>query len=275
MRKLESIGLKSSKKNATCFRYLLKRVVSNLDEDFIFHQLIRESTGCASYLIASKKTRKSILVDPLTDLERYKRYLNELNLNVAAIVDTHTHADHLSGLRNFSALYPEAVIAMQESSPVTFGFHKLKDGDHLEGLVGLPFEIKVMYTPGHATDHICLLLQTLPGKLISGDCLFIGDVGRTDLGRGDNDQLYESLFHKLLLLPPETEVYPGHIGAKHFLSSGKSSTSIGEERDTNPALLVGSKQEFVKYMTEGWPPKSYRYHEIINVNLGRKSALDD
>jgi glyoxylase-like metal-dependent hydrolase (beta-lactamase superfamily II) len=245
-----------------------------LNEDFIFHQFIREATGCASYLIASEKSGKSIVVDPLTDTERYETYLKERNLKVAAIVDTHTHADHLSGLRNFSALYPDAVLAMHESTPATFSFHKIKDGDHLEDLIGLSFAIKVIYTPGHATNHICLLLETLPLKLISGDCLFIGDVGRTDLGRGDNEQMYESLFHKLLLLPRDTEVYPAHVGAKHFISSGKVSTTIGIEQETNPALLAGSKEKFVKYMTEGWPPKPDRYKEIIDVNLGRKPALE-
>lgn len=246
-----------------------------MEGELVFHQFIRESTGCASYLIASEKTGKGILVDPVIDIERNETYLKDHNIELVALVDTHTHADHLSGIRSFSKLYPSAIIAMHESSPAVFSYTKLKDGDHLENWIGASFAIKVIYTPGHATDHICLLLETPErNKLISGDCLFIGDVGRTDLGRGDNDAMYESLFHKILLLPPETEVYPAHIGAKHFLASAKNSTTIGTERETNPALQVHSKEKFVKYMTEGWPPKPAHYQEIIEINFGKKSLAD-
>jgi len=247
-----------------------------LIEDLVFHQFIREYTGCASYLVGSEKTGKGILVDPLIDTERYESILNEHDLEIAALVDTHTHADHLSGLRYYSSLFPKATLCMHESAPNNFSYEKLKDGANLNGLIGSSsFAIMVIYTPGHATDHICLLLKSNMGnKLLSGDCLFIGDVGRTDLGRGDNDQMYESLFHKLLSLDPATEVYPAHIGAKHFLATEKVGTQIGTERDTNPALQVKSKEEFFKYMTEGWPPKPPFYQEVINVNLGKLSLSD-
>jgi hydroxyacylglutathione hydrolase len=156
---------------------------------------------------------------------------------------------------------------MHEASTARFDFRKLADGEHLEGWIGSSFGINVIYTPGHAPDHICILLEALEPRLLSGDCLFIGDVGRTDLGRGDNDLMYDSLFHKLLSLDPRTEVYPAHIGAKHFLATDKISTTIGAERVTNPALQVKSKEEFVKYMTEGWPPKPANYEQIIKSNL--------
>jgi glyoxylase-like metal-dependent hydrolase (beta-lactamase superfamily II) len=244
-----------------------------LNEELVFHQFIREYTGCASYLVGSEKTGRCILVDPLIDTERYESFLKDHNLEIAALVDTHTHADHLSGLRYFSSLFPRAIMAMHESAPTIFPCQKLKDGDRLEGLIDSSSSaIKVIYTPGHATDHICLLLESSgSSKLLSGDCLFIGDVGRTDLGRGDNDLMYDSLFHKLLSLDPSTEVYPAHIGAKHFLATEKVRTQIGTERDTNPALQVKSKEEFLKYMTEGWPPKPPYYQEIISVNLGKRS----
>ncbi len=235
-------------------------------------------TGCASYLIGSENTGKCILVDPLIDTERYEPFLKEHSLKVVALVDTHTHADHLSGLRYFSSLFPQAVIAMHETAPTTFQYEKLKDGARLDDLISSSsFSIKVIYTPGHATDHISLLLEP-PGPrnrlLLSGDCLFIGDVGRTDLGRGDNDLMYISLFQKLLSLEPSTEVYPAHVGAKHFLATEKVRTQIGIERDTNPALQVKSKKEFLKYMTEGWPPKPPYYEQVVNVNLGRISLTE-
>jgi glyoxylase-like metal-dependent hydrolase (beta-lactamase superfamily II) len=245
-----------------------------LDDQLIFRQFIREHTGCSSYLIGSEKTRKCLLVDPLMDVERYEPFLKERQLEIVAVVDTHTHADHLSGLRYFSSLFPKAILAMHETVPASFSFWKLANGNHLESWIGASFGIKVLYTPGHATDHLCLLLETSGPKLLSGDCLFIGDVGRTDLGRGDNDLMYESLFHKLLLLDPATEVYPAHIGAKHFLASEKISTHIGIERDSNPALQVRSREEFLRYMTEGWPPKPEHYEQIISINLGRTSLLE-
>ena len=247
-----------------------------MNEDLVFQQYVREYTGCASYLVGSEKTGKCILVDPLIDTERYEPYLKERDLKIVALVDTHTHADHLSGLRYFSSLFPDALLAMHETAPTDFHCEKLKEGARLDRLIdGSSFTIKVIYTPGHATDHICLLLETSgSSKLLSGDCLFIGDVGRTDLGRGDNNLMYASLFHKLLSLDPSTEVYPAHIGAKHFLATDRVRTQIGIERDTNPALQVKSKEEFSKYMTEGWPPKPPYYEEIINVNLGKRSLSD-
>ena len=246
-------------------------------DELVFQQFIRGHTGCASYLVGSLKTGKCILVDPLIDTERYEPYIKENNLEIVALVDTHTHADHLSGLRYFSTTFPHATLAIHEAAPTNFQCTKLKDGDCLNEWIGVStFTIRVIYTPGHATDHISLLLDH-PGSrniLLSGDCLFIGDVGRTDLGRGDNDLMYDSLFHKLLSLDPSTEVYPAHIGAKHFLATEKVKTEIGTERNTNPALQVKSKEEFVKYMTEGWPPKPPNYEKIINVNLGKMSLLE-
>jgi glyoxylase-like metal-dependent hydrolase (beta-lactamase superfamily II) len=247
-----------------------------LDGELVFHQFIREHTGCASYLVGSAKTGKCILVDPLIDVERYEPYLKSNDLEIVALVDTHTHADHFSGLRYFSTLFPRTVLAMHEAAPTTFQCKKLKDGDCLNEWIGAStFTIKVLYTPGHATDHISILLEH-PGLdlLLSGDCLFIGDVGRTDLGRGDNDLMYDSLFHKLLSLDPSTEVYPAHIGVKHFLATEQVKTRIGTERDTNPALQVKSKEEFLMYMTEGWPPKPPHYEEIIKVNLGQMSLSE-
>jgi glyoxylase-like metal-dependent hydrolase (beta-lactamase superfamily II) len=246
-----------------------------LNDELVFHQFIREYTGCASYLVGSERTGKCLLIDPLIDTERYEPFLNEHGLEITALIDTHTHADHVSGLRYFSSLFPNAILAMHEAAPTNFQYEKLKDDDRLDGLIDPSFAVKVIYTPGHATDHICLLLES-PGtiKLLSGDCLFIGDVGRTDLGRGNNDFMYDSLFHKLLSLDPSTEVYPAHIGAKHFLATEKVRTQIGTERDTNPALQVKSKEEFLKYMTEGWPPKPPYYEEIIKVNLGKLSLSD-
>ncbi|HZW57510.1 MAG TPA: MBL fold metallo-hydrolase [Nitrososphaerales archaeon] len=253
---------------------------------------MRENTGCASYVIGSKIDGSCIIVDPLMDEERYQESLREHGLNVVGLIDTHTHADHISGLRHLSQFFPSAFLAVHESSPVRFECEKLRDAETLSDRLPKSFsqagiEIKVIHTPGHAHDHICLLIETKNGEskengvaekskkmLLSGDCLFIGDVGRTDLGRGDNHKMFESLFSKILTLDPDTEVYPAHVGARHFLSGEGMKTTIGEEKARNPALQVGSEEEFVKYMTEGWPPKPEHYQEIIRINLGEIPLAD-
>jgi glyoxylase-like metal-dependent hydrolase (beta-lactamase superfamily II) len=263
------------------------------DSDLLFHQLIRENMGCASYIVGSKSKRACILIDPLMDIERYEFFLRNQKLEIVALIDTHTHADHVSGLRFFSRYYPRADIAIHESAPVEFDCRKLKDGEDLTfyyGSADYPaskFSLRAIYTPGHSFDHICLLIEEeVEGRpsddgdinkkifLLSGDCLFIGDVGRTDLGRGDNGKMYETLFGRILQLDPNTEVYPAHLGKEHFLTTEKIKTTVGEEKRTNPALQVKNKEEFIRYMTEGWPPKPEYYEEIININLGKSSLLE-
>ena len=255
---------------------------TDIGQDFVLLQLVRKHTGCASYVIGSKSDKNCIMVDPLMDVERYQWALAEYGFKVLGLIDTHTHADHLSGLRELSQSFPSAFLAIHESAPVRFQCEKLKDGEILNDRLPSSFsnggiEIEVIHTPGHASDHICLLIQTKNESgekndvLLSGDCLFIGDVGRTDLGRGDNHKMFDSLFNKLLKLDPRTEVYPAHIGVKHFISSQEMKTTIGVQKETNPALHVRSEQEFFKYMTEDWPPKPEYYQDFIRVNLGETS----
>ncbi|MDG7001341.1 MAG: MBL fold metallo-hydrolase [Nitrososphaerota archaeon] len=249
---------------------------ADVAKHFILLQLVRSHTGCASYILGSKTDKSCIIVDPLMDAERYQWTLEEHGFKVLALIDTHTHADHLSGLRELSQFFPSAFLAVHESAPVRFPCEKLRDGERLNDRLPDEFskqeiEIKVIHTPGHALDHVCLLIEPKDGSatLLSGDCLFIEDVGRTDLGRGDNHKMYDSLFNKLLKLDPRTEVYPAHIGAKHFLQSQEMKTTIGDQMETNPALQVKNEQEFVKYMTEDWPPKPEYYQDFVRVNLGQ------
>lgn len=244
-------------------------------------QIARESTGCVSYILGSLADKSCIIVDPLMDYELYRAALQENGFTVVGMIDTHTHADHFSGLRYLSDFFPSAFRAVYSTAPVKFECKKLRDDQLLNEL--LPesshweASVRVLYTPGHASDHMCLLISTdNPRKqmLLSGDCLFIGDVGRTDLGRGSNHEMFDSLFNKILNLDPSTEVYPAHIGAKHFLSTRETKTTIAVERKTNPALQVKDEDEFAKYMTEGWPPKPEHYQDIILANLG-EITLDE
>jgi glyoxylase-like metal-dependent hydrolase (beta-lactamase superfamily II) len=156
---------------------------------------------------------------------------------------------------------------MNEISPVNFPFVPLVEKEyHLAGS-----KVRVIHTPGHAPEHVSLLVD---GRaVLSGDTLLIGDVGRVDLGRGDASKLYDSLFSKLLALEDNVQVMPGHVGKAHFVSAG-TSTTIGLERQTNPALQAKTKDDFIKYMTEGWPPRPDHYELYIRVNLGLLDLRD-
>jgi len=209
-------------------------------------------------LIGSGK--EFILVDPLIDVERFTRAAQLGEGKIVGVVDTHVHADHLSGSRKIQEL-AGCPIYMNETSPVKFPLVPLTEKQYR--LAGV--EIRVIHTPGHAPEHISLLIDS--GTILTGDTLLVGDVGRVDLGRGDASKLFDSLFSKLLALEDHIKVMPGHVGKAHFVSAGTSST-IGLERQTNPALQAKTREEFTKYMTEGWPPKPDHYELYIKVNSG-------
>ncbi len=201
-----------------------------------------------------------LLVDPLMDVERFLELMNDSRGKVVGVVDTHIHADHLSGSREIQRIFG-CPLLMHEGTAVNFQFDKLSEGEH--ELAGL--KVRVIHTPGHAPEHICLLVED--AVLLSGDCLLIGDVGRIDLGRGNVEQSYDSLYTKLLNLDDRVEVLPAHVGEKHFVSGGTSST-IGIERRSNPALQLKSRSEFLHYMTKGWPLKPAHYELFVEVNRG-------
>ncbi|EQD67107.1 beta-lactamase domain protein, partial [mine drainage metagenome] len=175
------------------------------------------------------------------------------------IVETHTHADHLAGHAALRAA-TGAPIYTSHRSPAAYPHRPLTDG---EGIRFGREEITVLETPGHTLDHVTLRVRE---QAFTGDTLLIGSCGRTDLGGGDPDRLYESLTDKLLRLPSATEVYPAHYGAQHALPDRYVST-IGFERRTNEALTLGSREAFLRYMTEGWPPKPAEFDRIVAANL--------
>lgn len=235
----------------------------------VFRQLVRRESGCCTYLLGTADKGEFLLVDPLMDYERFLPATDptQSESRIGYVIDTHIHADHLSGVREICSI-SGAKMMMHKSAPIADNFTPLDDGEELN-LGGL--EVKVLHTPGHAPEHISLLVDKR--FLLSGDTLLIRDVGRTDLGRGSNEELYESLFESLTLLDDGVEVYPGHIGAQHFLS-GELSSTIGIERHLNPVLQIKSFGEFVQYMTEGWPPKPAHHELYVRVNQGLMS-LDE
>jgi len=218
--------------------------------------MIAEASGCCSYLVGSE--RAVIVVDPLNDVDRFTK--SAVDGKIVGVIDTHVHADHLSGSREIQKL-ARCPIYMYETSPIKFSFVPLAEKEyHLAGV-----KIRVIHTPGHAPEHVSLLVEDK--AVLTGDTLLVRDVGRVDLGRGDSNQLYDSLFGKLLKLPDQVEVLPGHVGKAHFVSGDNSST-IGVERRMNPALQAKTREDFLQYMSEGWPPKPAHYEQYIKVNCG-------
>jgi len=189
-----------------------------------------------AYIIGDESAGVCAVVDPAWEPEKVLNLCDGLGLKVAYVINTHSHPDHVEG-NDKVAKRTGAKIVMHESSRLRKDI-LVKDGD--EVTVG-SLKIKVIHTPGHCPDSICLLVDS---RLLTGDTLFVGECGRTDLPGSSPSQMYESLFRKILSLSDEIEVYPGH-------DYGQSpSSTIGHERKNNYVLRQRTKDEFVKFMGE-------------------------
>ena len=210
-----------------------------------FEELNGASSECRSYLVESDGA--AAIVDPL--LERVPQYLQRIQgLRLVYVIDTHTHADHLSGVKELS----RRTGARRAGQPRSVAEVPLSEGDSIR--IG-SIECRIWSSPGHTADSIVLLL---PGKLIAGDTLFIGATGRTDLPTGDAEAEWDSL-QRLLKLPDETEVWPGHE------YNQKISSTIGEERRTNKRLQL-SRDAFIAAMREPRPTKPKLLVEALAYN---------
>ncbi|AIF83387.1 Zn-dependent hydrolase, glyoxylase [Candidatus Nitrososphaera evergladensis SR1] len=232
----------------------------------IFQQIRRMDSGCVTYLVGSTETKECAIVDPLLDADYVMEEAKKAGLKIAYVIDTHTHADHISGARAIAKKSRLPGVHMSEKSQGKFKtIIPVRDGQAIK--LGQDVELKFVYTPGHTYDHVCVLVNN--EKVLTGDTLFIGDVGRIDLGgdaRDKSDKLFDSLHGKLMKLADGVEVYPTHVGAAHHLANAKMSSTIGAERENNGALKASDKDAFFKYMTEDWPPKPPDYQNIIRVN---------
>jgi len=204
--------------------------------DMFFRQVQQHSDNF-SYIIADEATHEAAVVDSSFNAGEIEQILKNENLRLKYIISTHGHSDHVAGNADLRRLFGAKTVAHQLSR--TFPDMAVSDGDVI--LVGA-ISIKVIHTPGHTPDSICLLVDDK--KLLTGDTLFVGECGRTDLPGGNTRSMYDSLFNKLLKLDDDVEVYPGHdYGAKPF-------SSIGEERRSNYTLQPRSLEEFVEFMKQ-------------------------
>ena len=203
----------------------------------MFFRQVQQHGDNFSYIIADDATREAAVVDPSFNAGEIIRILKTENLKLKYVINTHDHSDHTAGNEELLSMFSAKTVA-----------HKLSrinadvavdDGDIIR-LGNVP--IKVIYTPGHTPDSICLLVDNK--KLLTGDTLFVGECGRTDLPGGNPESMYDSLFHKLMKLDDDVEVYPGHDYGR------KPHSTIGEERKTNYVLETRALEEFVDFMKQ-------------------------
>jgi glyoxylase-like metal-dependent hydrolase (beta-lactamase superfamily II)/rhodanese-related sulfurtransferase len=202
----------------------------------IFRQLFDNVSGTYTYLLASRAGGEALILDPVLDrVERYCQLLRELDLKLVKAVDTHLHADHVTGLGELRDR-THCVTIMGEQSKADVVAMRVADGDRvmIEGL-----GLDVIYTPGHTDDSYSFLLAD---RVFTGDTLLIRGTGRTDFQNGSARAQYDSIFGRLLKLPDETMVFPAHD------YKGDTVSTIGEERRFNPRLQVGSVDEYVELM---------------------------
>lgn len=200
----------------------------------IFEQIA--TGGCQSYLVGCDQSCVAALIDPeLSQIDHYIALTARDGVRIRYLIDTHTHADHFSATRELARRLGVPVV-MHRASPAPFVDMRIGDG---EMVVLGKLRLQAIHTPGHTADSMCLLVED---KIFTGDTLLIGATGRTDLPSGDPEQLYDSLFNKVLKLDPALKVYPAHD------YKGRSHSTIGDEIATNPRLQKRDRAEFALMM---------------------------
>ena len=214
----------------------------------LFHQLFDKNSSTYTYLIASAKGREALIIDPvLENIEQYIKLLNELDLKLVKVIDTHIHADHITAASKLKDA-TNCTTIMGEHTPSDTVEIKVKDDEiiYVDKL-----EIKVIYTPGHTKDSYSFLMNDY---LFSGDTLLINGTGRTDFQGGNSEDSYNSIFNRLLKLPEETLLYPAHD------YNGQTVSTIGKEKKFNPRLQVNGINEYIDIMN--------------NLNLSKPKLMD-
>ena len=223
----------------------------------IFRQVFDNKSSTYTYLIASAKGREAVIIDPVIEnVESYIKSLNELDLKLVKVIDTHIHADHVTGASKLKRATNCSTL-MGEHTPADAVEIKVKDDE----IIKIDqIEIKAMYTPGHTSDSYSFLMDNY---LFSGDTLLINGTGRTDFQNGSSKDAYNSIFNRLLKLPEDTILYPGHD------YNGKESSTIGNEKKFNPRLQVKNVDEYVDLMSN----LNLAKPKLIDINVSRNIKL--
>ena len=202
----------------------------------IFEQLFDTKSSTYTYILSSGKGREALIIDPVLEhTDQYINFLNKLELKLVKVIDTHIHADHITGLNELSKRTSCTKIMGDNSKSEVVDLRVKED----ENVKIDNINLKVMYTPGH-TD--CSYSYLMNDRVFTGDTLLINGTGRTDFQNGNARQQYDSIFNKLLKLPENTMVFPAHD------YNGKKHSTIGSERDNNPRLQVNSVDQYVEIM---------------------------
>jgi len=224
----------------------------------IFKQVFDKKSSTYTYLIASSKGREALIIDPVLDnVEDYLKLLTELDLKLVKVIDTHIHADHVTGASKLKDK-TKCTTIMGENTPANSVEIKVKD----EEIIKLDhLKIRALYTPGHTSDSYSFLMDNY---LFSGDTLLINGTGRTDFQNGSSEDAYDSIFNKLLKLPEETLLYPAHD------YNGEKVSTIGKEKKQNPRLQVNSVNEYVDIMNnlDLRKPEKIDFNIASNIKLG-------
>jgi glyoxylase-like metal-dependent hydrolase (beta-lactamase superfamily II)/rhodanese-related sulfurtransferase len=234
-----------------------------------FKQFLHDETGCASYFVASRESREAAVIDPQRHIQPYLDLAEERDYRIVQVIDTHLHADHLSGNRALAAA-TGAALYLHERAEADFPFQPLHDGQevHLGQIV-----MRVVHTPGHRPESISLVLTNPsrspePSMVLSGDTLFVGDVGRPDFGGAEGALAQYTSVQRLLQLEDYVEVFPAHFeGACGKGMCGRPSSTIGFERRFNPVLQL-SRTDFLASTGEV-PARPLNMTAILATNQGR------
>jgi hydroxyacylglutathione hydrolase len=242
----------------------------------IFRQITHDDLGCASYLIGDEKAGVAAVVDPRFDIDEYLELARYLRVRIEHILETHNHADHLSGHGRLATATGAPIHIHRDASP-EYEHEPFDDGWELElGSV----RVKALHTPGHRPEHTAFALSDTrrggdePWAVLTGDTLFVGDIARPDLAVEKTEGargIFHSLHDKLLALRPETEVWPGHLGGSLCGGPGmdmKVSSTIGFERRHNDVLTIGEEADFVRTVTEALPPQPPNFQRVVALNRG-------
>jgi hydroxyacylglutathione hydrolase len=241
----------------------------------IFRQFIHEDLGCASYLIGDQQAGVAAVVDPKFEIDGYLSTAAYMGVSIEHVLETHNHADHLSGHGRLAAATGATIHIHRDATPA-YEHEPFDDGWELE--LG-DLLIRALHTPGHRPEHTAYVLTDRARgprewALLSGDSLFVGDIARPDLAiekEAGARTIFRSLHERLLRLPDDCELWPGHLGGSMCggpLMDLKVSSTIGFERASNPALAIADEQQFVNEILETLGPQPPNFQSIVALNKG-------